>query len=208
MCFALPLCPQARIEEALQLIEDEIVGFATNPRTEQFGHDMIQYIRRVYMGGNFGTAGNFEWNFYDRLEEGQFTNNPSEGYNHRLSSRCRTCHPGIYQFTSVLGKELENSKSKIEQLEAGNIRERQSKRSFTLQKSRIQMKIMLERKQMSLRRYLRGQGVLNHKVRSSQKTTSPGVVVAAAGDTDVDRAVRGKLLVCFLCTNNCICWLH
>ena len=52
MCFALPLCPQARIEEALQLIKDEIVGFATNPRTKQFGHDMIQYIRRVYMGGN------------------------------------------------------------------------------------------------------------------------------------------------------------
>ena len=74
------------------------------------------------------------------------------------------------------------------------MRESQSKRSFTLQKSRIQMRIMLERRQMNLRRYLRGQGVLNHKVRNSQKTTSPGVVVAAAGDTDVDRAVRGKLL--------------
>ena len=191
MCFALPLCPPTRIEEALQLIEDEIESFATNPRTEQFGHDMIQYIRRVYMGGNFGSAGHFEWNFYDRLEEGQFTNNPSEGYNHRLSSRCRTSHPGIYQFTSVLGKELENSKSKLEQLEAGSIRESQSRRSFTLQKSCLQMKMMLERKQMTLRRYLRGQGVLNHKVRSSQKTTSPAVVVATTGDTHVDQAVRG-----------------
>ena len=206
MCFALPLCPQDRIEEALQLIEDEIESFATNPRTEQFGNDMIQYIRRVYMGGNFGTAGNFEWNFYDRLEEGQFTNNPSEGYNHRLSSRCRTSHPGIYQFTSVLGKELENSKSKLEQLEAGNIRECQSKRSFTLQKARVQLKIQLMRKQMTLRRYLRAQGVLNHKVRSSRKTTSPGVVVAAGGgDSDVDQAVRGKLLACSLCTANKIC---
>ena len=158
MCFSLPLCPPTRIEEALQLIKDEIESFATNSRTEQFGHDMIQDIRRVYMGSNFGSAGHFEWNFYDRLEEGQFTNNPSEGYNHRLGSRCRTSHPGIYQFTSVLGKELEDSKSKLEQLEAGSLRESQSRRSFTLQKSCLQMKIMLERKQRTLRRYLRGPG--------------------------------------------------
>jgi hypothetical protein len=194
MCFALPLCPPDRIEEALQLIHDEIEGFATNPRTEQFGNDMIAYIRRVYMGGSFGTVGHFEWNFYNRLEEGQFTNNPSEGYNNRLSSRCRTSHPGFYQFSSVLGKELENTKSKLEQLEAGNIRETQSRRSYTLQKSRLQMKILLIRKQMSLRRYLRAQGVLNHKVRSSQKTTSPDVVVVATGDSHVDQAVRGALV--------------
>ena len=194
MCFALPLCPPDRIEEALQLIHDEIEGFATNPRTEQFGIDMIAYIRRIYMGGSFGTAGHFDWNFYDRLEEGQFTNNPSEGYNNRLSSRCRTSHPGFYQFSSVLGKELESSKSKLEQFEAGNIRETQSRRSFTLQKSRVQMKILLIRKQMSLRRYLRAQGVFNHKVRSSQKTTSPEVVVVATGDSHVDQAVRGALV--------------
>ena len=47
------------------------------------------------MGGNFGTDGNYKWNFFDRLEEGQQTNNPSEGYR--------------------------EYKSKIEQLEAGNI---------------------------------------------------------------------------------------
>ena len=141
------------------------------------------------MGGNSGTDGNYEWNFYDRLEEGQQTNNPSEGYNYRLATRCQTSHPGFYQFSCVLGKEIENTKNKIEQLEAGNIHETSSRRAQTLQKSRLKLRHLYQSRSISLRKYLRSQGVLNHKGREV-KTANP-VTVLPSGDGDVDRAVRG-----------------
>ena len=197
MCFALPLCPPDRIEEAMTLIASEIPTFATSPRIEQFGHQFLAYIRNTYMGGNFGTDGNYQWNFYDRLEEGQQTNNPSEGYNYRLATRCKTSHPGFYQFSCVLGKEIENTKSKIEQLEAGNIHETSSRRAQTLQKSRLKLRHLYQSKSISLRKYLRSQGVLNHKGRDSR--TANHVTVLPSGDGDVDRAVRGIFPSCLLC---------
>ena len=107
MCFSLPLCPPRRIEEAFLLLEDEIPSFAT-PALEAFATELLAYIRRTYMCGQYGTeATGYNWNFYHQIDEThqQLTNNPSEGANHRLAVRCKTAHPGIYPFFGVIVKE-------------------------------------------------------------------------------------------------------
>ena len=90
------------------------------------------------------------------------TNNAAETMNNRLRVRMRTAHPGFYEFCQTLSKEVENSKGKMEQFEAGNLQSSQSIRARTLQKSRTKLKEMLENQQITLRKYLRSQGVLNH----------------------------------------------
>ena len=50
------------------------------------------------MGGQFGTAPNFQWNFYENMEDRHKTNNAAEGGNNRLATRMKTSHPGIYCF--------------------------------------------------------------------------------------------------------------
>ena len=98
------------------------------------------------MEGKFGTDGNYEANFYDRLEEDQHSNNPSEGYNYRLATMCKTSHPGFYLFSCDLGKEIDNTKSKIQQLEAGNIQESSSRRAQTLQKCCLKLRHLYQSK--------------------------------------------------------------
>ena len=81
MTFALPLAPPQRIEEAFTLIRAEIPSFAINPRTEHFANEYLIYIQDTYMSASFGTAeAGLHWNFYNRLEEGQMTNNPSDAF--------------------------------------------------------------------------------------------------------------------------------
>ena len=59
------------------------------------------------MSGNFGTrVTGFEWNFYDTMEQGHMTNNPSEGPYHflpRLEGPGQLPYDG-YQSTPVEGE--------------------------------------------------------------------------------------------------------
>ena len=125
------------------------------------------------MSGSYGTmATGFEWNFYETMEEGHMTNNPSEGANNRLASRSGTAHPGFYQFCNLIGKEVENTKTRLEQFEEANDLERDNSRSKVALRSRIKFKSMLEEKTINLRKYLRAQGRLHHKMKKG-KTTNP-----------------------------------
>ena len=96
MTFALPLTSPDQIEEAFQLLEKEIIYMSVNPSVETFSHQYLQYIQDTYMSGSFGSqAEGFECNFYNTLEGGQMTNNPSKGQNHRLASRAGKANPGF-----------------------------------------------------------------------------------------------------------------
>ena len=55
-----------------------------------FAEEYLNNIRVTYMNGNYGTATEgFEWNVYDDVEQGFFTNNPVEGANNRIRNRVR-----------------------------------------------------------------------------------------------------------------------
>ena len=80
------------------------------------------------MSGSFGTVETgFHWNFYNRLEEGQMTNNPSEGGNNRLASRMGAPHPGFYHFCNVLTKELKTPKVNLKYLKVETMLNQQEK---------------------------------------------------------------------------------
>ena len=160
MSFSISLTPHNRIQEAFELMRAEIPSFAINPRTENFANEYLAYIEATYMGGAFGSeATGYHWNFYDRLEEGQLTNNPSEGANNRLATRMGGPHPGFYHFCSVLKKELENSKNNVEDFENGSSQVAKKK---ILQENRMTLKTKLEERKITFRKYLRAQGALNH----------------------------------------------
>ena len=133
-----------------------------------FAEEFIAYIRNTYMSGVFGNlVDGFEWNAYDRVEEGFLTNNPSEGANNRLFKRAKNPHPGVYKFCELLKSELENVKNKCEQFEQGLLLPPpRSTRASKVAQNRIQLKEMLERGQQSLRKYLRTLGRMNHVQRS------------------------------------------
>ena len=113
------------------------------PATEAFARQYLQYIRDTYMSGQYGQADNYEWNFYDRMEEGHNTNNPSEGANNRLSGRCRTSHPGIYPFIGVIRKETQATFDKMEQFESGNLQRTRTTRAVTTLAARVKTKVLL-----------------------------------------------------------------
>ena len=177
MAFALPLCPPSRIEEALALMTAEVVDMTEEAKI--FAEEFIAYIRNTYMSGVFGNlVDGFEWNAYDRVEEGFLTNNPSEGANNRLFKRAKNPHPGVYKFCELLKSELENVKNKCEQFEQGLLLPPpRSTRASKVAQNRIQLKEMLERGQQSLRKYLRTLGRMNHVQRSK---TGRGRNVGAA----------------------------
>ena len=172
MTFALAVAPPSRIQEALELARAEIPSFAISPRTENFANEYMDYIEATYMGGAFGNnEAGYHWNFYDRLEEGQLTNNPSEGANNRLAQRMGVAHPGIYHFCSVLKKELNNTKNNMEAFESGSSEGATKK---NLQQNRSELKRRLEERKITLRKYLRAQGVLNHLKPSTVKGARRG----------------------------------
>ena len=150
MAFALPLCPPSRIEEALALMTAEVVDMTEEAKI--FAEEFIAYIRNTYMSGVFGNlVDGFEWNAYDRVEEGFLTNNPSEGANNRLFKRAKNPHPGVYKFCELLKSELENVKNKCEQFEQGLLLPPpRSTRASKVAQNRIQLKEMLEHGQQSL----------------------------------------------------------
>ena len=103
MTFALPLTSPDQIEEASQLLEKEIIDMSVNPSVETFSNQYLQYIRDTYMSGSFGNlAEGFELNFYNTLEGGQMTNNPSKGQNQRLASRAGKYNPGFNEFCRTI----------------------------------------------------------------------------------------------------------
>ena len=198
MTFALPLCPPAEIEHAFELLDAEAENLAT-PATEAFARQYLQYIRDTYMSGSYGQADNYEWNFYDRIREGHTTNNPSEGANNRLSTRCKTSHPGIYPFIGVIRRETQATYEKMEQFESGNLHRVQTSRSMTTQRSRVKLVELHEAGTIPLKKYLRSQGVLNTKVKSNRQRRVPegreaAGEAGAGGAVNVDMAVRGALV--------------
>ena len=85
-----------------------------------FAEEFIGYIRSTYMNGAFGNEDDgWEWNAFERVEDGFLTNNPSEGANNRLRKRARTDHPGFYRFCDLMKEESENVKNKCQQFEQG-----------------------------------------------------------------------------------------
>jgi hypothetical protein len=172
MTFALPLCPQDRIEEAMELCENEVDNIGSR-EIEAFCDQYLNYIRNTYTRQFRRENGSHEWNFYHRMGEGHLTNNPSEGANNRLRTRAKTDHPGIYSFGGLLKRELKNSANKLEQYEAGNLEDAESIRVTKNKKTRSQLKSMLENQEIGLRKYLRSQGVNNHQTKERQKRRVP-----------------------------------
>ena len=193
MTFALPLTPPDRIEEAFQLLENEIIDMSVNPSVETFSRQHLNYIRDTYMSGSFGNQDRcFEWNFYNNLEGGQMTNNPSEGQNHRLASRAGKAHPGFYEFCSTIQKEVENTKTKIEQFETGKTLEVANRRAATLLSTRTALKNMLESQNIPLRKYLRSQGRATQIIKRRGKNhPEQGVRGALQSVTDADEDGTG-----------------
>lgn len=134
---------------------------------------------------------------YDRIEEGQMTNNNAEGANlychhhhhhrrhqyhlchdhhyhqganNRLRSRARTDHPGFYRFCGLVKTELDHVRCNCEQFEAGNLVTPQHSRARRTQKTRNQLKQLLENRQIGLRKYAIGQGQLNMVIKNKRKT--------------------------------------
>ena len=118
----------------------------------------------------------------------------------RLAARQgRLAHPGIYQFSGVLKKELQNTRDKIEQFENGRLGKTQSAKARTLLVSRLRLKEMFLNRQISLKKYLRTHGQLNlkQKYRPTRRQERGGVGpgdAAAAEEGRVDNAVRRALV--------------
>ena len=142
-----------------------------SPDVIRFAEDFIAYIQQTYMRGNYGNeADGWEWNAYERVQDGFLTNNPSEGANNRLRKRARTDHPGFYRFCNLMNEENENVKNKCEQFEEGSLLPvKSTARASKVQQSRTQLKQMLERGQQSLRKYLRTLGRINHVVKGKAR---------------------------------------
>ena len=169
MSMALPLCPPHRIEEAFELMRQEVANMS--PAVDAFAEEYLDYIRATYMNGNYGTATDgFEWNVYDDVEQGFLTNNPSEGANNRLRTRAGVDHPGIYRFCELMRQETENTKNKCEQFEEGVLQPGQAnQRTSKVAHNRVHLKAMLERGQTSLRKYLRALGRMTHIVKNKPR---------------------------------------
>ena len=159
MSMALPLCPPHRIEEAFELMRQEVANMS--PAIDAFAEEYLDYIRATYMSGNYGTATDgFEWNMYGDIEQGFLTNNPSEGANNRLRTRARVDHPGIYRFCELMRQETENTKNKCEQFEEGVLQPGQAnQRTSKVAHNLVHLK---QRGQTSLRKYLRVLGRMTY----------------------------------------------
>ena len=102
-----------------------------------------------------GALAGWEWNAFDRLEDGHLTNNK------RLQERVGKDHPGFYRLATTLKSEFEHVKNKVEQLEAGNLYPVRISRTVRAQKTRTKLKELLVNRQISLKKYATGQGQLN-----------------------------------------------
>ena len=184
MSFALPLCPPGRIEEALQLMRDEVANMS--PSISAFSEEFLGYIQHTYLGGNFGNLEDgYEWNGYDRIEEGFLTNNTAEGANNRLFKRAGRPHPGFYRFCGLMKEEMENVKNKAEQFEQGILLPpKRTSRTTKVAQNRINMKEMLERGQTSLRKYLRTLGRMHQVIKGRARR---------GGNQAADSILRGAL---------------
>ena len=74
-------------------------------------------LRENYINGQFGDElEGWEWNAYERIEDGHLTNNNAEGGNNRLMTRAKTPHPGLYRFCDLIKKSLDMSKISVNNL--------------------------------------------------------------------------------------------
>ena len=94
-----------------------------------------------------GALAGWEWNAFDRLEDGHLTNNK------RLQERVGKDHPGFYRLATTFKSELEHVKNKVEQLEAGNLYPVRISRTVRAQKTRTKLKELLVNRQISLKKY-------------------------------------------------------
>ena len=186
MTFSLPLVPLERLDEAIDLIRSELLD-QVSPSFQSWCEDYLTYILSTWIHGHFPPT---SWNFYDRLEDGHLTNNACEGLNNRLRSKMKTDHPGIYKFFGVISQETSYSFSKIEQTECGNLVRFQTRKTLALQKTRVNLKILLQNNQITLRKYMRAQGALNGKVKQPQRSRNPASSNAPA---DVNSVVTVAL---------------
>ena len=81
----------------------------------------------------------------------------------------KTDHPGINEFFKVISKETSYSVSKIEQAESGNLTRFQTRRTKAIEKTRLNLKTLLENGQITLKKYMRAKCAMQ-KVRLPQRT--------------------------------------
>ena len=158
---------------------------------------MLPLCRNHYIEGSFGNERDgWEWNVFDRLEDGHLTNNPCEGGNNRLRKRVGVDHPGFYRLSGTLVNEFDTVRSKARQFEAGNLFAKKNSRTMRKDKTRAKLKDLLQNQQISLRKYAISQGQLNVAIKEKKTTTGRRV------DVGVSQAdLRGEILaITFWCT--------
>ena len=102
---------------------------------------IVNLSRGHYINDAFGSLqAGWEWNAFDRLEDGHITNINAEAGNKRLQERVGKDHPGFYRLTATFKSELEHVKNKVEQLEAGNLYPVRIPRTVRAQKTRTKLK--------------------------------------------------------------------
>ena len=107
---------------------------------------IVNLSRGYYIYDAFGILqAGWEWNAFDRLEDGHLTNNNAEAGNKRLQEQVSKDHPGFYCL--AFKSEFEHVKNKVEQLEAGNLY------PVRAQKTRTKLKELLVNRQISLKKY-------------------------------------------------------
>ena len=114
---------------------------------------IVNLSRGHYINGAFGSLqAGWEWNAFDRLEDGHLTNINAEASNERLQERVGKDHPGFYCLATTFKSEFEHVKNKVEQLEAGNLYPVRISRTARAQKTRTQLlKELLVNRQISLK---------------------------------------------------------
>ena len=123
---------------------------------------IVNLSRGYYINGAFESLqAGWEWNAFDRLEDGHLTNKNAKAGNKRLQERVGKDHPGFYRLATTFKSELEHVKNKVEQLEAGNLYPVRISRTVRAQKTRTKLKELLVNRQISLKKYATGQGQLN-----------------------------------------------
>ena len=154
MCIALPYCPLDRIEEGLSNIEKR--GAALKGKFKKFAYEMVNYIRKVWLTGNYDPS---SWNLY--LARHASTNNHQEGYNYRLSNqKAIGRHPNIHRLSEQLRNELSKAAANAMQATVGNPNKKSSTKMKKLRRKKLALMKNLHKRRLSLSDYQIAMGCL------------------------------------------------
>ena len=125
MFYALPLTPPNRFNEAWTLFDDEIESVSYNNEIlRAYLVMLLDYVRQTW----FQSYSPDDWNHYSNSRYEWLTNNVSESGNARLKKKHPSPNPGFYKLVVVIQHEISNSLKKLDQVFAGLLTLRHSKR--------------------------------------------------------------------------------